>query len=164
MDEAAPFRTFRTPEEAQALVSDLELLGFSPVIEDSRNYISSAFVGASDRPSSCAYSLAGVGLQPEEHRPRPLLARNRSGNAGEAMFSAPGQENPRREPARPLTLVAQAFAPPPGFPASPGPSGRAGGGVAPIDPVPAGCLWAPPGVFTRSPGRLTATGAGTWPR
>lgn len=47
MDEAAPFRTFRTPEEAQALVSDLELLGFSPVIEDSRNYISSAFVGAS---------------------------------------------------------------------------------------------------------------------
>ncbi len=47
MDEAAPFRTFRTPEEAQALASDLELLGFSPTIEDSRNYISSAFVGAS---------------------------------------------------------------------------------------------------------------------
>lgn len=47
MDEAAPFRTFRTPEEAQALASDLELLGFAPIIEDSRNYISSAFVGAS---------------------------------------------------------------------------------------------------------------------
>jgi hypothetical protein len=47
MDEPAPFRTFRTPEEAQALASDLELLGFKPTIEDSRNYISSAFVGAS---------------------------------------------------------------------------------------------------------------------
>jgi len=47
MDEAAPFRTFRTPEEAQALASDLESLGFTPTIEDSRSYISSAFVGAS---------------------------------------------------------------------------------------------------------------------
>lgn len=47
MSEHAPFRTFRTPEEAQALATDLELLGFSPTIEDSRNYVSSAFVGAS---------------------------------------------------------------------------------------------------------------------
>ena len=47
MDEVAPFRTFRTPEEAEALASDLEVLGFTPTIEDSRNYISSAFVGAS---------------------------------------------------------------------------------------------------------------------
>ena len=47
MDEAAPFRTFRTPEEAQAFATELELLGFSPTIEDSRNYVSSAFVGAS---------------------------------------------------------------------------------------------------------------------
>lgn len=59
MDEAAPFRTFRTPEEAQALASDLELLGFAPIIEDSRNYISSAFVGASPEYFS-------VKLPPEE--------------------------------------------------------------------------------------------------
>ncbi len=47
MSEPAPFRTFRTVEEAHAFASELELLGFSPTLEDSRNYISSAFVGAS---------------------------------------------------------------------------------------------------------------------
>lgn len=68
MDEHAPFRTFRTPEEAQALASDLESLGFAPLIEDSRNYISSAFVGAAPeyfavKLPSCDFLRAETALE-----------------------------------------------------------------------------------------------------
>ena len=46
MDELAPFRTFRTNEEAQALVAELEQLGLSPVLEDNSKYVSGAILGA----------------------------------------------------------------------------------------------------------------------
>lgn len=46
MDALAPFRTFRTLEEARTLASELEELGFTPVLEDNGNFLSSAIVGA----------------------------------------------------------------------------------------------------------------------
>lgn len=46
MEEPTPIRTFRTPEEAEAFVLELEGLGFAPVLEDNRKFLSGAILGA----------------------------------------------------------------------------------------------------------------------
>lgn len=46
MEEPTPIRTFRTPEEAQAFIVELEALGFAPVLEDNRKFLSGAILGA----------------------------------------------------------------------------------------------------------------------
>ncbi len=46
MEEPTPIRTFRTPEEAEAFMAELQELGFAPVLEDNRKFLSGAILGA----------------------------------------------------------------------------------------------------------------------